>query len=97
MTRKEQKEEMYLYYSLLVAIFNSDSIDDNKYENEIVVYDTFTSLPFAVFKNANSCAKFYNTTTNVILSSICTKRLRNKRYSIERVKNNEKYSKKINK
>ena len=53
MTSKEQKEEMYLYYSLLVAIFNSDSISDNKYEHEIIVYDTYTSLPLAVFKNAS--------------------------------------------
>jgi hypothetical protein len=85
MTSKEQKEEMYLYYSLLVAIFNSDSIDDNKYSYEIIVYDTYTSLPFAVFKNASSCAKFFNTSRSAILSWMSTKRLRKKRYLIERV------------
>lgn len=84
-TEKEYKEEIYLYYSLLIAIFNSDSIDDNKYENEVIVYDTETSLPFAVFRNANSCAKFFNTNRNNILNSICTKKLRKKRYLIERV------------
>lgn len=84
-TEKEYKEEMYLYYSLLIAIFNSDSIDDNKYEHEVIVYDTKTSLPFAVFRNANSCAKFFNTSRNNILCSICTKKLRKRRYLIERV------------
>lgn len=86
MNKDAYNEYISCYYDLLIAIFNSDSIDDNKYENEVIVYDVTTSLPYAVFKNASTCAKFFNTNRDYILSSICRKNLREDKYLIERVK-----------
>lgn len=74
------------YYNLLFAIMNSDSYSDNKYEYPIIVYDIKTDLPIAVFKNSNTCAQFFNTTSNVIRSTICKKHNIRARYRLERIK-----------
>lgn len=73
------------YYRLLYAIFNSDSDDDHKREYPIVAYDTETDLPIAVFKNSQTCAKFFNTTNRVINCNICRNILRNNKYRLERL------------
>ena len=74
------------YYRLLYAIFNSDSEENNKYNHPIIAYDIETDLPIAVFKNAKTCAQFFNTTREVINCNLCRKNLKNAKYRLERVK-----------
>ena len=74
------------YYRLLYAIFNSDSEDDNKYEHPIIAYDIETDLPIAVFKNAKTCAEFFNTSRDSINCALCRKNNRNSKFRLERVK-----------
>ncbi len=78
------------YKELLYAIFNSDPYSENGQEFPIIVYDILNSgLPVAVFKNASTCAKFFNTTPNVIKCTICRNSLKRNRYKLERVKLDE--------
>lgn len=73
------------YLDLLRAICNSD--DKKTYGNScIVVYDTFENeKPIAVFSKAVDCARFFNTSAQVIKCNISRGNLRNYRYKIERV------------
>ncbi len=73
------------YLNLLSAICNSD--DEKDYKNScIVVYDTFDNeKPIAIFTKSKYCAKFFNTSIEVINCNISKGKLRNCRYKIERI------------
>lgn len=73
------------YKELLYAIFFSD-IEDSKKSSIICVYDTQDSdRLIAVFNSLKTCANFFNTSAEVISSTISRKALRNKRFRIERL------------
>lgn len=73
------------YYRLLYAIFNSDSEEDNKNEHPIIAYDVETDLPIAVFKNAKTCAEFFNTSRDTINCALSRNNKRNAKYRLERI------------
>lgn len=73
------------YKKLLYAIFLSD-IEDDKNSSIICVYDTRDNdRLIAVFNSLKTCANFFNTSAEVISSTISRKVLRNKRFKIERL------------
>ena len=73
------------YIDLLNTIFNTDIEKDVK--SVICVYDTKKQEKLvAVFNNAISCAKFFNTSSNIINTIVCKGQLRWDRYRLERVK-----------
>lgn len=73
------------YYRLLYAIFNSDSESDSKYEHPIIAYDIETDLPIAVFKNAKTCAEFFNTSRDTINCALSRNNKRSTKYRLERM------------
>lgn len=73
------------YYRLLYAIFNSDSEEDNKNEHPIIAYDVETDLPIAVFKNAKTCAEFFNTSRDTINCALSRNNKRSAKYRLERI------------
>lgn len=83
------------YKDLLYTIFNVDT-DDTNIKSLICVYDTFEDEKLiAIFNNSKSCAKFFNTTTKCIDSTICKKILRMDRYKLERLKLEEEYDRRV--
>ncbi len=75
------------FKELLYAIFNSDPYSEKGYECPIIVYDTLNyDLPVAVFKNARTCAEFFDTNKKIINHDICLNVLKKNRYRLERVK-----------
>lgn len=73
------------YYRLLYAIFNSDSEEDNKNKHPIIAYDVETDLPIAVFKNAKTCAEFFNTSRDTINCALSRNNKRSAKYRLERI------------
>lgn len=72
------------YKDLLFAIFNSDNENDKK--SVICVYDTKEDEKLiAIFNSSKSCGKFFSVNARAIDISVCTKRLRNHRYRLERI------------
>ena len=75
------------FKELLYAIFNSDPYSEKCQEFPIIVYDTLNyDIPVAVFRNAKTCAEFFNTSVGTINCDICRKVLKRDRYRLERVK-----------
>jgi len=73
------------YKDLLFAIFNTEEPIKQKY-GVICVYDTKDNEKLvAIFNNATTCGKFFNTTGGCINDNISRKQLRCARYRIERV------------
>lgn len=77
--------DVEIYADFVKAIFNTEEEKDVK--AVICVYDTFKSDKLvAIFNNAISCAKFFNTSSNIINAIVCKGQLRWDRYRLERVK-----------
>lgn len=74
------------YKDLLFAIFNVYQDNEEGKEFPIIVYDvTNNDMPVAIFKNAITCAKFFETSQKNIQCDVCRKTLKCGRYRLERV------------
>lgn len=73
------------YKLLLSTIFNSDE-SNREVKSVICVYDTLDNERLvAVFSKSQACGDFFGTTRRVIDCDICRKKLKAKRYRLERV------------
>ena len=78
------------YKILLYAIFNTYEDLEQGREQPICVYDTCNNdVLVAIFKNAITCAKYFNATQRSINSSVCRGNLRKARYRLERIRYDE--------
>lgn len=73
------------YKALLYALFNSDESQRNV-KSVICVYDAFDNdRLLGVFSTSSECAKFFGTNRRVIDCDICRKKIKRKRFKLERV------------